>query len=320
MVALFYTDNYPAGREVKARDQVPVDTPVSDASGPSSTVNGDPSTDPNPTPTPTDYFVPSSALNNPQPWTTQTPGTDVAPTPSSIIVANSNLPVSGSVISSTGTLQPTPTAVPVQAGALATNSSSNKKYIIGGAVGGGVLVLILFALLLFCCCKRRGKGDLERSGGGQSEEQHGYGQFACCSHGTCNRTAGQPQTEQKTPLKPFVLRSDPVAPTPNSKERPQQHHISLNRRDSVESQGSESDTVAGSVYSSDSESTRGGKRRSQKRPPPLKLTSLVTPVINGPQNNTRRRADLPSPPSPREVPTIVVDPPRSTIPDRLKRR
>jgi hypothetical protein len=77
-----------------------------------------------------------------------------------------------------------------------------------------VLVLILLALLLFCCRKRRAKRDPERSGGSHSNGQPEYGQFACCNHGNCNKNNGQSQImEQKTPLKPFVLKSDPAAIT-----------------------------------------------------------------------------------------------------------
>lgn len=325
MVSLFHANRFPAGREVMPRDQpVPSDALVSEVDGPSSNVNdseadGVPmsSNDPNPPPTQTDYFVPLSALNHPQPSPTQLPGTDVTPAPSSTIVSTPDLPASSSITLSTSTLQPTPTAVSIQSGALSTGSS-NKKYIIGGAVGGGVLVLILLALLLFCCCKRRGKRDLEHSGGGHSEGQHGYGQFACCNHGNCNKNGGQPQMEQKTPMKPFILKSDPVVLI--SKGPPQQHSVSLNRRDSTESQDSAgSDYSTETLCSSDSEGPQRGKRRSQKRPPPLKLTALVTPVVNGPQDNPRRRADRSSPPSPHEIPMVAVDPPQSGTPDRMRR-
>ncbi|KAF9785708.1 hypothetical protein BJ322DRAFT_732696 [Thelephora terrestris] len=316
MVYLFSASHYPAGREVKPRDQPVTDVrQVSDANGPSPTANdlGVPASSNglSPTPIPTDYFVPSSALNHPQPWTTQTPA------PSSTIVSTPNLPVSSSVTLSTGTLQPTPTAVSIKGGALST-SSSNKKYIIGGAVGGGVLALILLACLLFCCCKRRRKRDLERSDHGHPEGQPGYGQFDCCSHGTCNRNGGQPQMEQKTPLKPFILKSDPVAP--NSKGSLQPQHVSFNRRDSGGSQESVgSDASTETMCSYGSGGSQRGKRRSQKRPPPLKLTSLVTPVVNGPQDNPRRRVDGSSLQNPHEIPAIVVDPPQSRTPDRVRR-
>ena len=148
------------------------------------------------------------------------------------------------------------------------------------------MVLILLALLLFCCRKRRAKKDLERSGGGHSEGELRYGQFACCNHGICNRNNGKPQMEQKSPLKPFVLKPYSVAPTP--KEGQQRYTISLKRRDSTESHKSDGSDTSSS-YSSDSEGSQRGRRRSQKRPPSLKLTSLVTPVINGPQNNPRQR-------------------------------
>jgi len=319
MVSSFHSSDYPAGQEVKPRDQsVPDATQVSDASGPSPTANdpGVPASDnnPSPTPIPTDHFVPSSALDNPQPWTTHTTQT---PAPSPAIIPASNLPASSSVTFSTGTLQSTPTAATIQGGALAT-SSSNRKYIIGGAVGGGVLALILLAFLIFCCRKRRRRSDVEHSENGHPEGQPGYGQFACCNHGTCNRNVGQPQMDQKTPLKPFILKSDPVTPIPTG--RPQQHNVSLNRRDSGESQKSAgSDVSADTLCSSDSEGSRRGRRRSQKRPPPLKLTALVTPVVNGPQGDPRRRADRSSPPNPHEIPAIVVDPPQSRTPDRLRR-
>jgi hypothetical protein len=174
-----------------------------------------------------------------------------------------------------------------------------------------VLILILLALLLFCCRKRRAKRDLERSSGGHSEGGPGYGQFACCNHGTCNKNNGQSQMEQKIPLKPFVLRSGAAAPAP--KEGQQEHAISLERRDSTESHRS-AGSDSSSSYSSDSEGSQRGRRRSQKRPPPLKLTSLVTPVINGPQNNPRHRVNHSSPPNPHEVPTIMVEPPRTVTP------
>lgn len=181
------------------------------------------------------------------------------------------------------------------------------------------MILILLVLCLFCGAKRRAKRDPERSGGDHPEGQPGYGQFACCNHGICTRNIGQPQMEQKTPLKPFILKSDPAALTLN--EGKQQHVVSLNRRNSTESQKSAgSDTSTGSSYSSDSERPRRGRRRSQKRPPPLKLTSLVTPVINGPQDNPRSRVDPPPLPNPQEVPPIVVEPPRSGIHERLRRR
>ena len=199
-----------------------------------------------------------------------------------------------------------------------TNSSSNRKFIIGGAAGGGTLLLILLALLLCYCRKRRAKGDLERSGDGHSEGQLEHGQFACCNHGTCNRNNGQPHMEQKAPLKPFILKSDPVALTP--KEGWQQQSLTLTRRDSTETQNSAgSDSTAASVYSSDSEGSRRGRRKSQKRPPPLKLTSLVTPVINGPQHNPRNRVNRLSLPNPHEVPAIIVEPPQSETPEGMGR-
>lgn len=281
-------------------------TPVnSDQPNPSTKEYGPVSSSPRPTQT--DHFVPSSALNNPQPTTTQT--FEIGTTPaSSAIVSTPGLPASSTVPLSTSTFQPTPTAVLTQGKALSTDSSSNQKYIIGGAVGGGVLVLILLALLLFCCRKRRAKKDLERSGGDHSEGEHGYGQFACCNHGICNKNNGQPRMEQKSPLKPFILKSDPAALTP--KEGRQQHTIPSKRRDSTESHKSAGSDTSSS-YSSDSESSQHGRRRSQKRPPPLKLTSLVTPVINGPQNNPRHRVDRSSLQNPHEVPTIIVEPPQS---------
>jgi len=264
-----------------------------------------------PQPTHTDYFVPSSALNNPQP--TQTLGTDTTP-PSSIIVSTQVLPASSTVTSLTSTLQPSSTAVLAGGSALSTSSSSNKKYIIGGAVGGGVLVLILLALFLFCCRKRRVKRDPELSGGGHSDGQPGYGQFACCNHGNC-KSNGQPQIEQKAPLKPFVLKSDSAALTP--KEGQQQRAVSLNRRDSTESlKSAGSDTSVGSAYSSDFGGSQYS-RRSQKRPPPLKLTSLVTPVIHGPQNNPRQGVDRSSLRNSREVPAIAVEPLQSGTPDGM---
>jgi hypothetical protein len=123
---------------------------------------------------------------------------------------------------------------------------------------------------------------------------------------------------QKTPLKPFALRSDP--PTRAPKKDQQQHVVSFNRRDSDEGQKSAgSDASTCSAYSSGSEGYRRAKR-SQKRPPPLKLTSLVTPVISGPQDNPRNRADRLSPPTPHDVPTIVVEPPRSDTSHRMRRR
>lgn len=322
MVSLLYARHYPAGREFKRDDQpVPNDTPASDANDPSSVPSDMPPADgvpassdgPTPTPTGTDYFVPTSALNHPQPTNTQTPA------PSLTVFSTQDLPASSTVTSSTDTLQPTPTPVLTQGGASLT---SHRRYIIGGAVGGGVLALILLALLLFCCRKRRAKGDVEHSSDGHSGGQPGYGQFACCDHGTCNRNKGQAQMGQKTPLKPFVLKSDPEALAPKDGQQPrqQQHAIPLNRRDSTDSQGSTgSDTSTGTEYSSDSEGSQRGRRRSQKRPPPLKLTSLVTPVINGPQYNPRNRADRSSLQNPRGVPTIVVEPPQSVTPDRMRR-
>ena len=168
------------------------------------------------------------------------------------------------------------------------------------------MALILFALLLFCCCKRRAKGDLERSGDGNLEGQPGHGQFACCTHGTYNRNNGQPHMEQ-TPLKSFVLRSDPVALAP--KEGLQQHAVPLTRRGSTETQNSAgSDASPTTMYSSDSEGSQHGRRKSQKRPPPLKLTSLVTPVVNGPQHNPRNGVNRSSLQNPYEVPAIAVKP------------
>lgn len=324
MVSPLYARHYPAGREFKRDDQpVPTDTTVSDAGDPSSTPSDVPpadgvptsSDDPTPTLTETDYFVPSSALNNPQPTNIQPLGTDASlPASTLTVFSTQGLPAPSTVTSSTDTLQSTPTAVLALGGI-----STHRKYIIGGAVGGGVLVLILLALLVFCCRKRRAKRDVEHSGDGHSEGHPGYGQFACCSHGTCNRGKGQPQMGQKTPLKPFVLRSDPEALTPMGGQQPrqQQRPVTPNRRDSTDSQKSAgSDISTGSVYSSDSEGSQRS-RRSQKRPPPLKLTSLVTPVINGPQHNPRDRVGRSSLLS--EVPMIVVEPPQSMTPDRMRR-
>jgi hypothetical protein len=203
-------------------------------------------------------------------------------------------------------------------GSLSTGSSGNRKYIIGGAAGGGALLLIFLALLLFCCRRRRARGDLERSGDAHSEGQLAHGQFVCCNHGACNRNNGQLHIEQKT-LRPFVLRSDPTALNP--REDQQEHAVSLARRDSTETQKSAgSDSSSASMYSSDSECSQRGRRRTRKRPPPLKLTSLVTPVINGPQHNPRNGVNRLSFPNPYEVPAIIVEPPGSETPDRMRRR
>jgi len=259
MVSSFNASHFPAGQEVEPRDQpVPSDSQALDANGP--LLVNDSGVDPIlVTPTSTDYFIPSSALNNPE----------LNPAPSSTLVSTPSLP---------------------------NTSTSDRKYIIGGAVGGGVLVLILLTLLLFCCRKHSGKKDLERS-----EGQHS--QFACCNHRTYNRNCGKSQMEQKTPIKSFVLKSGPVDPTP--KERLQEHVVSLNRRDSAGS-----DTSADTLCLSDSEGSQRGTRRMQRRPPPLKLISLVTPVIKGPQDNPRRKANPPSPPGLHGVHTIVADPPQ----------
>lgn len=174
------------------------------------------------------------------------------------------------------------------------------------------MALILLALLLFCCRKRRAKRDPERSGGIHSDGQPGYGQFACCNHGNCNSN-GQPPTEQKAPPKSSILKSDSATLTPKEGQQ-EQRIVSLNRRDSTESQKSAgSDTSVGSAYSSGSQYSK----RSQKRPPPLKLTSLVTPVIRGPQDNPRQGVDRSSLRNSREVPVIVVEPPQSGIPDGM---
>lgn len=193
-------------------------------------------------------------------------------------------------------------------------SSSNRKYIIGGAVGGGVLVLILVALFLFFCRKRRAKRNLERSGGDHSKGEPGYGQFASYNHGIYDRNNGQPQMEQKSPLTPFMMKSDSATVT--TEEGQQQPAISLERRGSTESHAS-AGSDSNSSYSCDSEGSRRS-RRSQKRPPPLKLTSLVTPAINGPQNNPRHGVDHPSFSYPHEAPTIIVELSQSVTPYRMR--
>lgn len=177
--------------------------------------------------------------------------------------------------------------------------------------------MIILALLLFCCRNRRAKSDLERSGGGHSEGQLGDGQFACCNHGTHHRNNGQRQMGEKGPLKPLILKSDSATPT---HKKGQRHTVSLNRRESNGSQKSGSDASTYSSYSSDSADSQHSRRRSQKRPPPLKLTSLVTPVIHGPQDNPRHGVDdRSSLPNTHTVPTIVVEPPQPTTPDRMGR-
>lgn len=150
------------------------------------------------------------------------------------------------------------------------------------------MALILFVLLLVWCCRRRPKRDPERSGGDRSQEQSVGGQFACCNHGVCTGNDRQLHMEQRTPLKPFVLKSDPDALTYQKAQR--QRVISLNRRNSAESQGS-AGTGEDTSTPNSSDSEGPPQRRFHKRPPPLKLTSLVTPVINGPQDNPRRRLD-----------------------------
>lgn len=329
MASMFSTRHYPAGRELQPVESSVPDGSPEDANGPPSNVDatvddtqpsddppadGDPTTTddtpPQPTSdssppetTPDDHFVPSSALNIPPPATVS--GTDPA-------VSTYNLLASSTVTSSTDTLGPTATGVLAQQGALGTNTglSTTQKYIIAGVAGGGGLLLLLIALLLCCCCcrRRRAKKDVERP-----DKQPG--QFTECGHGTCNGNHGQVQMEQKTPLRPFALRSDvPLT----SKEGPQQHVISLKHRDSTESQKSAgSDASVDSAYSSGPEVPQHGRRRSQKRPPPLKLTSLITPVINGPQDNPRARASR----SPPQVPTIVVESPQpEPSPGRMRRR
>jgi len=310
MVPSFHASHFPAGQEVGPRGRPVTNAPPAlDATRPP-TVNepgvGDlpeSSNDPSDpcTPTPTDHSVPSSALNNLQLRTTQTSA------PSPTLISTPGLPVTPTSV----TLS-TSTVLSIQGGSLSTGSSSNRKYIIGGAVGGSVLALILLTLLIFCCRKRRGQKGLERSGGNRSEGRHV--QFACCNHGARNRHGEQTQMEQKTSLKPFVLKSDP-------KGRPQGHSVSLNRRDSAESQKSGgSVTSTETLCSPDSEGFQRGTRKSRRRPPPLKLTSLVTPIVSGPRNNLRRGVDRPSPPGPHGIPTIVVDPPQPVTLDRTRRR
>ena len=176
--------------------------------------------------------------------------------------------------------------------------------------------MILLVLLLSCYRRRRGKNDVECSGSSHPEGQQAHCKSACRNHNTCNRNGGKPQTGQKTPSKPFILKLEPVTST----ERPQEHHVTFNPRDSVGSQKSAgSDTSTDTLCLSDSNGFQRGARRSQKRPPPLKLNCLITPVINGPRNNPRARADRFSPPSPRGVPTIVVHPPQSATSDRRRR-
>jgi len=172
-------------------------------------------------------------------------------------------------------------------------------------------------LLLVCCCrKRRAKRDLER-GDGHPRGKADHGQFSCCDHGTC-RNHGQTSMEQRTPLRPFALKSEPVVVI--TKQPPQHHTVSFNRRDSTGSQKSAgSDAGSGESDYSDGSSQRG-KKGVLKRPPPLKLTSLVTPVINGPQDNPRDKTQRPTLQNPLEVPTIVVEPPRSRTPDGMRRR
>ena len=195
-----------------------------------------------------------------------------------------------------------------------TGLSDNKKYIIGGAVGGGVFLLILFVLLLVCCRKRRAKRDLEHVVDGHHEGKTDHGQFSCCAHGTCNRNNGQTPMGERSPLRPFVLRSEPVPLI--TKEVPKQHTIPLNCRDSVGSQKSAGSDTGSSEYS---DSPQRGKRGLLKRPPPLKLTSLVTPVINGPQDNPRDKIHGSTLSNSSEIPTIVVESPRSHTPDRTRR-
>ena len=151
--------------------------------------------------------------------------------------------------------------------------------------------MILLVVLLVCCFKRRSERDPERSGGDRSQGQSVGGQFACCNHGVCTGSNTQLHMEQRTPLRPFVLRSDPDALTYPKAQ--QQRIISLNRRNSTESQKSAgTDESTSTSYSSDSEGPlQRDRKKFHKRPPPLKLTSLVTPVINGPQDNPRRRVD-----------------------------
>lgn len=176
-----------------------------------------------------------------------------------------------------------------------------------------MLVLILIALFLFCCRKRRAKRGLELFGGNNSEGEPGYGQFVICDHGIYNGNSGQLQMEQKSPLTPFVFKSDSAALTTNGQQQPV---ISLERMDSTESRGSVG-SDSNSSYSCDSEGSRRS-RRSQKRPPPLKLTSLITPIINGPQNNPRHGVDRSSFSNPHEVPTIIAEPPQYLTPDRMR--
>lgn len=194
--------------------------------------------------------------------------------------------------------------------------SDNQKYIIGGAVGGGVFLLVLLVLLLVCCRKRRAKKDLECAGDGQGKT--GNGQFSCCNHGTCNKNHAPTPMGERTPLRPFALKPDPAVLI--TKEPSRQRTVSFKRRDSTGSQKSAgSDAGSGESEYSDGSSQRG-KKGLLKRPPPLKLTSLVTPVINGPQDNPRdkgQRTTLHLP----EVPSIVVESPRSqSPPDRMRRR
>jgi len=229
--------------------------------------------------------------------TTPTPANQPAPSPNT--TSTSNLSVS-----STLSTHPTPTAL-LEGGASSSGSPDQLKYIIGGSVGGGVLVLILLALLLLCCHKRRAKRDPEHTGG-RHEGHTGHGQFNCCN--------AQTPMGPKSPLRPFILKS-PAALTTKERQRQQPVTVSLNRRDSTGSQkSSESDTCE-SDYSTDGSSRR--RRGPHKRPPPLKLTSLVTPVINGPQHNPRDKTLQ----NPHEIPTIVVESPRSRSrsPERVKR-
>jgi hypothetical protein len=126
--------------------------------------------------------------------------------------------------------------------------SDHKGAIIGGAVGGVVLLALLLAL--FCCIRKRSRA--RRSAGGSSMGEGGMPP-PCCGPGAVGNGHGHgraPQMRQVAPSQVVPSCSDLLDRSPSP---------------------------TGSTRSSRSSGSRRGRR-----PPPLQLESLVTPVLNGP--------------------------------------
>jgi len=171
---------------------------------------------------------------------------------------------------SNSTISPSSTTIDLQSSQSTSTSevvlnprgSNHQGAIIGGTIGGVVMIAIL--LLLFCCMRRRSCREptaalypftIDSIEGPAAAH-------ACCNH-SLEKTGHQHHDGGASEMKQVPPRVDLLEGNPHASE------VS-----SVGPHRSSRSSPPRAIY------------RNRRRPPPLKLESLVTPNITGPTNST----------------------------------